>query len=159
MARFLAAALDASRAADAAMQARELFGDDHEIIVLLVVRRSLLAATTAESSEMSSDRFEMTEQSKPDDVLATASRAEADARSELEDALRRLHLKAHVRVRVEIGDPGETFCRVALEDKADLIVLGRRNRTLASRLRVGSVTHYVLEHAQCPVLVVHEKAN
>jgi nucleotide-binding universal stress UspA family protein len=157
MARVLVAARNPARAADAARQVVDLLGTDHNITVLVVVHPSLVGAPSSDGGESISGRIELSDETKPEDVLATAERAEGDARSELDDALRRLHLGNQIRARVSIGDPGETFCRIAAEEKADLIVLGRRNRSLASRLRLGSVTHHILEHAHCPVLVVHEQ--
>ena len=159
MARVLIAARNPARAADASRQALELLGKDHTVTVLVVVRPSLVGAPVTDGGESASGRIELSDETKPEDVLASADRAEADARSDLDDALRQLHLSGRLRERVEIGDPGETFVRVAAEEHADLIVLGRRNRSLASRLRLGSVTHHVLEHAHCPVLVVHEQED
>jgi nucleotide-binding universal stress UspA family protein len=156
MARLLIAARSPARAADATRQALELLGSDHTMIVLLVVRPSLVASTV-EGGDMPSGRVGDSNETVPEDVLASAARAESDVRSELDDELRGLHVHAQLRVLVEIGDPGEAFCRVAAKEHVDVMVLGRRNRTLASRLRLGSVTHHVLEHSHCPVLVVHEK--
>ena len=157
MARLLIAARSPARAADATRQALELLCSDHTMIVLVVVRPSLVASAAGDGGDMPSGRVGGSNETVPEDVLASAARAESDVRSELDDELRDLHVHAQLRVRVEIGDPGEAFCRVAAQERVDLIVLGRRNRTLASRLRLGSVTHHVLEHSHCPVLVVHEK--
>lgn len=52
------------------------------------------------------------------------------------------------------GDPAETICRVATEEAFDLIVIGNRGRGLFAELLLGSVSHKVLQHAPCPVLVV-----
>jgi nucleotide-binding universal stress UspA family protein len=157
MSRLLIAARSPARAADATRQALELLGSDHTMIVLVVVRPSLVASSVGDGGEMPSGRVGGSNETVPEDVLASAARAESDVRSELDDELRELHIHAQLRVRVEIGDPGEVFCRVASQERVDLMVLGRRNRTLASRLRLGSVTHHVLEHSHCPVLVVHER--
>jgi nucleotide-binding universal stress UspA family protein len=157
MARLLIAARSPARAADATRQALELLGSDHTMIVLVVVRPSLVASAAGDGGDPPSGRVDPSNEMVPEDVFASAARAESDVRSELDDQLRDLHVHAELRVRVEIGDPGEAFCRVAAQERVDLIVLGRRNRTLASRLRLGSVTHQVLENSHCPVLVVHEK--
>jgi nucleotide-binding universal stress UspA family protein len=157
MARLLVVAQSPARAADATRQALELLGGDQTMIVLVVVRPSLVASAGGDGGDVPAARVGDSNETVPEDVLASAARAESDVRSELDDKLRDLHVHAQLRVRVEIGDPGEVFCRVAAEERADLMVLGRRNRTLASRLRLGSVTHHVLEHSHCPVLVVHER--
>ena len=38
---------------------------------------------------------------------------------------------------------------------AELIVVGRRGRSAVKSLVLGSVSAYVLQHARCPVLVMH----
>ena len=61
-----------------------------------------------------------------------------------------------IEVVVEIGKAGPEICRAAEHWKADVIVLGltRRGR-FADRL-LGSVTHHVVHHAPCSVLMVHD---
>ncbi|GGA32357.1 universal stress protein [Paenibacillus physcomitrellae] len=53
---------------------------------------------------------------------------------------------------VKHGDPGKIICRTAGEEGADLIVMGTRGMGLVSELLIGSVSHYVIQHAGCPVL-------
>lgn len=60
--------------------------------------------------------------------------------------------------RYLMGDPSETICRVAEEGKYDLIVIGNRGRGLFAELLLGSVSHKVIQHAPCPVLVIRGKA-
>jgi nucleotide-binding universal stress UspA family protein len=52
------------------------------------------------------------------------------------------------------GDPAETICQMAREEKFDLIVIGNRGRGLFSELLMGSVAHKILQHAACPVLLI-----
>lgn len=52
------------------------------------------------------------------------------------------------------GDPAETICRVAKDEGYDLIVIGNRGRGLFAELLLGSVSHKVIQHAPCPVLVI-----
>lgn len=59
--------------------------------------------------------------------------------------------------RYLMGDPAETICRVADEGQYDLIVIGNRGRGLFSELLLGSVSHKVIQHAPCPVLVIRAK--
>jgi len=52
------------------------------------------------------------------------------------------------------GDPAEAVCRYAKEGQFDLIVIGNRGRGLFAELLLGSVSHKVIQHAPCPVLVI-----
>jgi len=52
------------------------------------------------------------------------------------------------------GDPSELICRTAEEGAYDLIVIGNRGRGLFAELLLGSVSHKVIQHAPCPVLVI-----
>jgi nucleotide-binding universal stress UspA family protein len=55
-----------------------------------------------------------------------------------------------------IGDPAEVIIEAAKSQKADLIVMGSRGLRGVARIKaLGSVTRRVVEHADCPVLVVH----
>lgn len=52
------------------------------------------------------------------------------------------------------GDPAQTICEVAREGKYDLIVMGSRGLSAFSELFIGSVSHKVIQHASCPVMIV-----
>lgn len=56
--------------------------------------------------------------------------------------------------RVLAGDPREALVQVALEERADLIVVGSHGRTGFAKLILGSVSSHVVTHAPCSVLVV-----
>ncbi|ODG92660.1 MULTISPECIES: universal stress protein [Bacillaceae] len=53
-----------------------------------------------------------------------------------------------------IGDPAEMICKKAKEGDYDLIVMGSRGLSLFSELLVGSVSHKVVQHAHCGVMIV-----
>lgn len=55
------------------------------------------------------------------------------------------------------GRPAEAVCRVAHHRGADEIVLGSRGLSPLAGL-LGSVSHEVLHRAECPVLIVPERA-
>jgi nucleotide-binding universal stress UspA family protein len=56
-------------------------------------------------------------------------------------------------VRVETGTVWDRICRVAAEERADLIVMATRGHdSLADRV-LGSNTERVVRHAPCPVLI------
>jgi nucleotide-binding universal stress UspA family protein len=52
------------------------------------------------------------------------------------------------------GDPGREICRLADAQGFDVVVVGSHGTGLVRRVLVGSVSHYVVHHATCPVLVV-----
>ena len=62
-----------------------------------------------------------------------------------------------VETSVRDGDPGPAVVAEAKEWGADLVVIGSRGHTGLRRLIEGSVSHYVVDHAPCPVEVVHGK--
>jgi nucleotide-binding universal stress UspA family protein len=57
------------------------------------------------------------------------------------------------------GAPRERILDMAFEWPAELIVVGARNKGKWRRLLLGSVSQSVLEHAPCPVLIVHGHAT
>jgi nucleotide-binding universal stress UspA family protein len=59
--------------------------------------------------------------------------------------------------RVVHGDPAIEICRVAEEGRFDLVVIGSHGLGFLKRVLLGSVSHYVLHHAPCPVLLVRER--
>jgi nucleotide-binding universal stress UspA family protein len=60
-----------------------------------------------------------------------------------------------IRVRSERGDPADALVSVADDAGADLIVVGSRGMTSASRFVLGSVPNKVSHHAPCDVMIVH----
>ncbi|NET37256.1 MAG: universal stress protein [Cyanothece sp. SIO1E1] len=54
-----------------------------------------------------------------------------------------------------LGSPGHSICDLAQTWGADLIMTGRRNRSVMGQLFLGSVSNYVSHNAPCSVLTVH----
>jgi len=52
------------------------------------------------------------------------------------------------------GDPAQEICAKAKSENYELIVIGSRGHGLFAELLMGSVSHKVVQHAHCPVLVV-----
>jgi len=82
---------------------------------------------------------------------AMRSRAAQVAERACED-LGRVGLQASSELRE--GDPADQLIRAAVEDDADLIVVGSRGLSALSRLALGSVARKVLLHTRSSVLVV-----
>lgn len=55
---------------------------------------------------------------------------------------------------VEVGSPAKIICRIAREKEYDLIIMGSRGLNVLEDIVLGSVSHYVLSHAPCPVMIV-----
>ena len=60
----------------------------------------------------------------------------------------------NVEARLEFGPPRQVICRVANEEKFQLMVIGRRESSGEIRdVLFGSVANYVLHNVACPVLL------
>lgn len=53
------------------------------------------------------------------------------------------------------GNPGRTICDLAQSWDADLVVMGRRDRSNLTEWFLGSVSNYVIHHVSCSVYLVH----
>jgi nucleotide-binding universal stress UspA family protein len=60
-----------------------------------------------------------------------------------------------VETAVRDGEPGPAVVEEAKEWGADLVVIGSRGHRGLRRLLEGSVSRYVVDHAPCPVEVIH----
>jgi nucleotide-binding universal stress UspA family protein len=83
-----------------------------------------------------------------------------DAREHFQEAFKNILEKARahdldVKTDMAVGHPGEQIIHRAEKDGIDLIILGRRGRSMISRMMLGSVSERVLRYAHCPVMVVH----
>lgn len=58
--------------------------------------------------------------------------------------------------RQGFGSPNHVICELAQDLDVDLIVVGRRGRSGLNELFLGSVSNYVLHHAPCSVLTIHQ---
>ena len=72
--------------------------------------------------------------------------------SELMEEIIPRHIKA--KVRVEVGDPGETIIDVATFENCDTIIMGSKGFGGFNKEGIGSVASFVKENAECPVILV-----
>ena len=56
-------------------------------------------------------------------------------------------------------NPGEGICRIANDEKANLIVIGTRGLSTVKRAMLGSVSDYVVRNAGIPTLIVPGKGG
>ncbi len=54
---------------------------------------------------------------------------------------------------MDFEKPGEMIVSVAEKEKGTVIVMGTRGMGKLARTFLGSVSNYVLNHSNCPVLV------
>jgi nucleotide-binding universal stress UspA family protein len=52
------------------------------------------------------------------------------------------------------GDSGPLICEAAKNWSADIIVMGRNQKSMMSEIFLGSTSNYVLHHAPCSVMVI-----
>ncbi|MGA8439056.1 MAG: universal stress protein [Candidatus Sulfotelmatobacter sp.] len=83
-----------------------------------------------------------------------------DAREHYEEGFKKIVEKARghrleVQTAMAVGHPAEQIIHRAEKDGIDLIILGRRGRSMIVRMMLGSVSERVLRYAHCPVMVVH----
>ena len=63
------------------------------------------------------------------------------------------------RTFVEAEDPRVLLNRVALENQADVIVVGSRGHSKIAELLLGSVAEFLTHHAKVPVVVIPTEAE
>ena len=73
----------------------------------------------------------------------------------LSDCLREVE-KIGVQASTKLlrGHPGMKIVQYAKDENFDLIIMGNRGLSGISRFFMGSVSHYVVDHAQCPVTII-----
>ena len=61
---------------------------------------------------------------------------------------------AEVETFARVGDAADAILDVAEEQKSDMIIVGSKGMTGATRFLLGSVPNKVSHHAPCSVLIV-----
>jgi universal stress protein A len=89
------------------------------------------------------------------EVQSHVDAAELEARENLELFAQELSNQGvKVQPYLRVGFPFDEIVQMANHFDVDLIIIGSHGRSGISRLLVGSTAERVVEHAQCPVLVV-----
>jgi nucleotide-binding universal stress UspA family protein len=151
MTRVLLATDGSDGAISAARKALELVGRDAEVSLLTVVdiRPEIAAGTAATGIGVEPLAVPM---ASPEVTAELGEVLDEHGDEALERTARELQLEGDRLVAH--GDAATEICRVAEEGNFDVIVVGSHGRGLVKRVLLGSVSHHVVQHAPCPVLVV-----
>jgi nucleotide-binding universal stress UspA family protein len=75
----------------------------------------------------------------------------------LGDAVESLGLPAgKVKALLIQGEPKDTVCQAAIDEKADLLIMGSRGMSRLESILSNSVSQYVFQLAACPMLLVKD---
>ena len=146
MATVLLATDGSDLATAAVVRGVELLGPNHRYIALAVVPLAIMPSAVVRPLD-----------ANPTIVDPDLERViEEEDRDESTHELARLVelLDVDVEPMVEVGDPGETICHLAGHLGVDVLVIGSHGHGWIQRVLLGSVSHYVMQHAPCPVLMV-----
>jgi nucleotide-binding universal stress UspA family protein len=88
------------------------------------------------------------------DAGASSEKGSADAEAGLHGLARTLGVEARPRV-VNDSDPAEAICRVAEEDKVDVVVVGNVGMSGRKEFLLGNVPNRVSHKARCTVVIVN----
>ena len=140
----LLVALDGSPSAELALRAALTAATrDHAAITLLVVVPDMMA---------SASRLGLAGGADP---LTLQADADTEAQTYLRSVIERLPESVPVKTLIRRGKPGPEICRHAAEQADyDAILVGARGLGRVGAL-TGSVSNYVLHHADAAVIVVH----
>lgn len=93
-----------------------------------------------------------------EDVVQQILDAQTKAGNEiLNEAKKLFPTDTPICVAYRVGDPAEKILEYAKTIDADLIVMGSRGRGALGSALLGSVSTKILQHAQCPVLIMRKK--
>jgi nucleotide-binding universal stress UspA family protein len=123
----------------------------------LVVRQTLEIAQRYPSADV---HFLHVSSSSADDVGAGARRS-AQLLEWLTLELKQIGgVAPHLRIigHEAHGEPSATIVHTARELEVDMVVIGTRERGAVERL-LGSVSEWVIRHAECPVLLARPKGH
>ncbi len=142
-------AVDHSRAAaDAAVLAYQVFGEEAEYTVVSVAKGDAAALRDAEGDLPSTIPFDMVAATERGEAQETATAVAASA------------LGGWARVAGLVSPrPGILICKIADKMNADFIVIGSPSRGRWRQLVTRSVGQYIARRAPCPVLIAPTPAD
>lgn len=146
MSKVLIAVDGSEQSTRAAERAMRILGRDHRYTILEAVKAPVPMGAT------STVGMGYAVPPAPEVLLAAAEAAEERARDEVATTARRLHCDAELRV--EDGEAAYVIRRLVASEGFDLVVVGSHGKGLAERIVLGSVSHDVLKHPPCAVLVI-----
>jgi nucleotide-binding universal stress UspA family protein len=90
------------------------------------------------------------------DMVYDPIEAHGDAQRELIQPALDILAKTGVKANVVLlhGRPADEIIRYAEKEAVDLLVIGSRGLNALQEFAIGSVSHKVIKHSKCPVLVV-----
>jgi nucleotide-binding universal stress UspA family protein len=149
MSKILIATDGSDFALRSARRALEIIGRDHEFTAVTVVHPPLPVGDAAVAIDAVP-----TPLPDPETEAALEEEQRAEAAGALDRLVRDLDIDAERRI--EYGDAAAVLCRVAGEGGYDVLVIGSHGSGFLKRVLMGSVSHHVLHHAPCAVLVMRE---
>ena len=97
---------------------------------------------------------------QPSEVFLHEARIIKDIRSQLEVKLQELADKIRLQTGVDTGiivrdgSPSDAICRIALQEKISLIVMGTHGVSGMRKFFMGSESFRVIKHTFCPILTI-----
>jgi len=128
-----------------------------------------------DGSQKSQDALEKTvalfKSQKPEMILVTVVEEPLDATSMDEESFEKWRVRRDADLKkaaqwvadhgldvdaiLAVGDPRKMILEAAGNKSPDILVVARRGGGLLDKMVLGSVSAYLVRHAECPVLVMH----
>jgi nucleotide-binding universal stress UspA family protein len=146
-------AVDTSETSREALeQVLKLLNLQTSTVLLLSVEQPVVTPPTSDMPGFFSESPELSWQEQVQMVELEKDRAETALT--WAEALCKQAGVTYVLPRLEVGDPKHVICNIAKQEACDVIALEAQHKGLFERVLMGSVSDFVVHHAQCPVLVI-----
>lgn len=114
---------------------------------------SLLSVVRIDALPMAGAGFEVTGAINYAEIIESRQQLQAEILAEASERCERRGVKPASLLRG--GDAGKQIVATAKELDCGLIIVGSRKLSMVSAIALGSVSDYVVRHAEADVLVVH----